>query len=101
MDESLCYSHETMTTLLIGYTPIQDKNQKRKIALQRETGKGKVEVACHSRAERGRPTKSASGLPGSVSGRSEWPGKWWASFWGSGQVILSQAGWFPASQTLV
>ena len=101
MDESLCYSHETMTALLIGYTPIQDKKiKKRKIALQRETGKGKAgEVACYSRAERGWPTKSTSGLPGSVSGRSEWPGKLWASFWGSGQVILSQAGWFPTPQT--
>ena len=30
MVESLCYSHENITTLLIGYTPIWNKNVKRK-----------------------------------------------------------------------
>jgi len=30
MAESLCYSPETITTLLIGYTPIQNKNFKLK-----------------------------------------------------------------------
>ena len=26
MDESLCYSHETVTTWLIGYSPIQNES---------------------------------------------------------------------------
>ena len=37
MDESLGYSLETITTLLIGYIPIQNKKFKKAIELQAKT----------------------------------------------------------------
>ena len=51
MAESLCCPLETITTLLIGYTLLQNK----KLNLKKENGKNRVIINCHLLLATGKP----------------------------------------------